>query len=135
MNRTMLEDLEWNSFQNFDRDDPHWPIVLEMHDWTSHKVATSEWRDPAPQLAEPRPRGAGANRRRPLTPRPRSGRRPAVVVGIIFSDVLGYDVDVLDQMSLEAWMDDHDDAAGNATANTTILYNRVLDTVSPTHRR
>ena len=57
-----------------------------------------------------------------------------MVVGIIVSDVLGYDVDVLDQMSLEAWMDDHD-AAGNATANTTILYNRVLDTVSRTHRR
>ena len=58
-----------------------------------------------------------------------------MVVGIIFSDVLGYDVDVLDQMSLEAWMDDHDDAAGNATANATILYHRVLDTVSLTHRR
>ena len=63
-----------------------------------------------------------------------------MVVGIIISDVLGYEVDVLDLRSLEAWMDsvDDHDAAGNATTvNSTLLYNRVLDTVSPgpTHQQ
>ena len=84
---------------------------------------------------------AQPSRREPASDAPSPlGLCPAVVVGIIISDVLGYEVDVLDQRSLEARMDsvDDHDAAGNATTvNSTLLYNRVLDTVSPgpTHQR